>query len=119
MATAYRTTQTSEWVHLSDSDAKPLPAGARTAHEEWLPASTQPAGCTRFTVRPLSSDEWSALFDADEPEGRNAHACRLALVAVDGQAPDLAVFSPAFKASTAALIASLTLSGPLGGRRSE
>lgn len=116
MATNYRTTQTSDWVHVSDSDAKPLPDGMGTAERDWLPAATQPATCTRFSIRSLSSDEWAELVASEHPD---EYAVKNGLRLVDGEAPELSVFSPSYKQAIAKLVAALTLSGPLAFRPSK
>lgn len=131
-----RTTQTAEFVHVSDTDAiRPVEGAAWPGPSAgWLSAVGQPASCTRFRVRPLSALELSeatALLppaDADERVRSVAAAqwaqrlCDLGIVAmVDGATETPGPITPSneWAYTLASLVQDVTLYGPFGARPSR
>ena len=115
MATQYRISDVSEWVHVSDDDAV-HPVGEWPGPTPlWMPAKGQPAGCTRFGIRALTVDELTHArsLPADE---QGAYAVGLALRTVDGKPPG--PMAPGWDDAVGSLIFAVTAIGPFLGRRS-
>ena len=112
MAVLFRTSQSAEFVHRSDVDADP--AGKASADGEWLLAAGQPATCSRWRVRALSTDEWTQATHHDDPAARNVALVAMGLLAVDDDPPpsDLAAW---WHTEVANLVAAVTLA-PFAGR---
>lgn len=129
MALLIRTSQSAEFVHISDTEAI-LPADGATwpgPSPHWLPAAGQPEGCTRMRIRCLSADEVAEVRSMHPPEDasdeaqmaaarrRHARIVDIAWLAMDGQPPpkDLGY---GWTGQIAALIEDVTVAGPLGRR---
>jgi len=95
VALLFRVDQSAEFVSVEDTDFDS--DKARKVSPLWAYASGQPEGCTRFRVRPLSTDEMQHFASAETEAGDDADAfaevqrsvVRAAVLAVDGQAPDV------------------------------
>lgn len=115
MAVLTRTNQTADFVSRSDPAADQ--AGKPGPDPDWLMAAGQPEGCTRFTVRPLSKDEYRACVaagDAGTVEDFERALCQHGWVGEDGQKPDLDRLAVGWIRVVANLVAGVT-TRPLDG----
>ena len=114
MALAIRTTDEVEFVHISDpdTDATKRPADWQS---DWLPASGQPAGASRFRVRALSRLDLDSV-GADSDPAEIVTVYWRGLVSVDGEALAAEDASPGVRGAVVALVAEVSrgVLGPLG-----
>ena len=124
-----RTSQSAEFVHISDDAAVLPPEGAQWPgpSPQWLPAAGQPDACTRFRVRCMSADEVAecdALLPPSEVDAdtrraahsrRAARVCKIGWLALDGAAIP-ADLGYGWQEQVAALIGEVTVAGPLARR---
>ncbi|OHD28031.1 MAG: hypothetical protein A2Y38_03420 [Spirochaetes bacterium GWB1_59_5] len=127
MAVLLRTSQRAVYVHATDSDAV-LPADGAAhpgPYSDWLNAAGQPATCTRWEVRPLSPAEMADVLAAQKAGDwdRSQTMLLTGLVSLDGE-PFTAERMAAeliggWPQEVAALIQTISMHGPLAGRRSR
>jgi hypothetical protein len=110
----FRTSQTADYVHNSDPDCDT--DGKKAPDDGWYLAEGQPAGATRFTVRPMNGDEWKSLVSIDDAFSQIRTACKTGLVKIGGEDPPKDLIS-GMEQEIGALVVALS-TNPMTGRSS-
>ena len=101
-------------VYIHESDPLCNKGGRLSVDESWYHADDQPAGTSKFAVRPLNPDEWKEILAIDDAVSQIGRSAELGFVSIDGDEIKASDLNAGIAQEVGALVIDMTARPTLG-----